>query len=632
MPNQFYLSIYVCLTVLSTHDCWSQITGTQSGISYTYYYHDALVSPDIAAGIVLVGLENPKGTDALPLRSAGLEVENNMWGHAMVKGQSLRTHYHETIDELAGMPGVKFVHPIFRVDDGILLSYENELLLRLNEGKTEAQLTTFLTQHGWVIVKENQYRRGSYLIRSESPSAIEYFRVARMLYESGLCRYAEPNFIGRSPVHYIPNDPLAPTQYTIDNAGIVYGGGAPGVVGADMRLEEAWNITQGGCDEIVIAILDDGVELTHQDLMANLLPGFDATGGGSNGAHTSGDGHGTLCAGTAAAVGDNGIGVAGVAYNCKILPVRVFSTDSSATSFFVTGIDWAVQNGADVLSNSWGWGSSNSIEDAIDDAIANGRGGLGCVVLASAGNSNNGTTLGFPGRYGPVIGVGASNACDQRKRAAMDTTGCNAPNVIPDPADVSCDSVRCWGSNFGNHLDVVAPGQFVRTTATGNNYGWFQGTSAACPNAAGVVALILSINPELTQSQARQILETTCRRGGPYTYSQTVGHPNGDWNNQMGYGICNAQQAVISALVSASIFIQNVSFGPFNFDFDARFAILAGRNVNNNAAPGPVVVNPGANVSFEAGNFIALRPGFSALTGSEFRARPVQVTNCPIAN
>jgi subtilisin family serine protease len=455
--------------------------------------------------------------------------------------------------------------------------------------------------------------------------------MARALYESGLCRYAEPNFIGKSPVNYVPNDPLVPDQYVIDNAGIVYGGGAPGVVGADMRLEEAWNVTEGGCEDIVIAILDDGVTLTHADLVANLLPGYDATGGGSNGGHTSGDGHGTFCAGTAAAVGDNGIGVAGVAYNCSILPVRVFSTDSSNTAFFVDGFDWAWNNGADVLSNSWAWGSSSAIEDAIDDAISLGRGGLGCIVLASSGNSNNGSSIGFPARYLPVIAVGASNACDERKRAAADTTGCNTTSVIPDPVGVSCDSVLCWGSNYGNNLDVVAPGQYVRTTTTGG-YGWFQGTSAACPNAAGVAALILSINPNLTQTGARNILEATCSKGGPYSYSQMVGHPNGDWNNQMGYGIVNAQVAVQQALISASLYFQNVTFLPINYDDLARYQIFAGRNVNNNAPAGPVTVSPGADVQFDAGWRVHLRPGFTASSGSVFEARIVNIAECPIGD
>ncbi|HLF63976.1 MAG TPA: S8 family serine peptidase [Saprospiraceae bacterium] len=622
------LSTSLFLIAISTQ-CLSQTNARSLATDVSYYYHDERIQPDIADGIVLVGLEDLKSSQTLPLRNAGLGIESYFWGHAVVKGPALNSNRGETMQQLLDMPGVTFVHPVFQFENGLNLSYDDELLLRLHDDKTETELIIYLTQHGWEIVKANQYRKGAYLIRSQSSSSEEYFSMARKLYESGLCRYAEPNFIGKAPVNYIPNDPEVPNQFTIDNAGIVYGGGAPGVVGADMRLEEAWNVTAGGCEDIVIAIIDDGVTLTHPDLVANLLPGYDATGGGSNGAHTSGDGHGTFCAGTAAAVGDNGIGVAGVAYNCRILPIRAYSTDSSNTSFFVDAFDWAWNNGADVLSNSWGWGSSSAIEDAIDDAIEFGRGGLGCVVLASSGNSNNPTTLGFPGRYGPVIAVGASNACDERKRAAADTTDCDKPGLIPDPEDVSCDSVSCWGSNYGNNLDVVAPGQYVRTTTTGA-YGWFQGTSAACPNAAGVVALILSINPNLNQPDAREILEETCRRGGPYSYSQTVGHPNGDWNNEMGYGICNAQVAVQQALISASHYIQNITFGPFNYNYVARYQILAGSNVNNNAAPGPVTVSPGADVMFDAGWRVLLRPGFTATSGSEFEARIVNIAFCPI--
>jgi subtilisin family serine protease len=190
--------------------------------------------------------------------------------------------------------------------------------------------------------------------------------------------------------------------------------------------------------------------------------------------------------------------------------------------------------------------------------------------------------------------------------------------------------VQCWGSNYGNNLDIVAPGQYVRTTTTGAGYGWFQGTSAACPNAAGVAALILSVNPNLSQTGARNILELTCRRGGPYSYTQTVGHPNGDWNNQMGYGIVNGQVAVQQALISASLYFQNITFGPMNFNFLARYQIFAGTNVNNNAPPGQVVVSAGADVKFDAGWRVILKPGFSAVTGSKFRARNVNIAFCPI--
>ncbi len=224
-----------------------------------------------------------------------------------------------------------------------------------------------------------------------------------------------------------------------------------------------------------------------------------------------------------------------------------------------SSINWAVQNGAHVLSNSWGHNAlvSSYIDGAITNAINNGRNGLGCIVVFSTGN-DNGAVL-YPANSNPnILAVGAISECGQRKSLT------------------SCDG-ESWGSNFGTTLDVVAPGVLIPTTDrtgtngyntnlaihplnggtrittdyTNNDYTvWFNGTSSACPHVAGVAALILSVNPSLTGQQVRDIIEQTAQKTGGYNYATTTGRTNGTWHNQMGYGLVNALCAVTRAQMS----------------------------------------------------------------------------------
>ncbi len=271
-----------------------------------------------------------------------------------------------------------------------------------------------------------------------------------------------------------------------------------------------------------------------------MLAGYDATGLGSGGAPSGDDAHGTACAGIVAGVGNNAVGVAGVAYSCKIIPVRIAYSDANGNwvttnASIGTAIDWAWQTaGADVLSNSWGGGSSSSlINDAITRAVTQGRGGLGAPVIFAAGNDNG--AVSYPATLTNVISVTAMSMCNQRK------------------STTSCDGETFWGSNYGTNGDISAPGVKIYTCdisgsagyESGNYTATFNGTSSACPNAAGVMALILSVNPALTMASARQIIESTCDKVGGYTYSSGVsGQPNGTWSNDLGYGRVNALAAL----------------------------------------------------------------------------------------
>ena len=311
----------------------------------------------------------------------------------------------------------------------------------------------------------------------------------------------------------------------------------------DINVEAAWNLAEG--EGIKVAVLDEGIELTHPDLVANLLPGYDATDGsqvGGEGSHQAGDDHGTRCAGIIAAA-DNSIGIKGIAYKSKIIPIRIAYSDpnrqdkkwKSTTEWNVNAIEYAWRTvGADVLSNSWSY--RNNFDDAvnyeINRAIQYGRGGKGCIVVFAAGNYDS-NEVKYPSYLPNVISVGAMSPCGERK------------------SPTSCDGETSWGSNYGSGLNVVAPGVLIPTTDINSGYvNNFNGTSAACPHVAGVAALMLSANPNLTSAQVKNIIEQTAQKIRPdlYVYTNTSTHPNGTWNDSVGYGLVDAYAAVMKAI------------------------------------------------------------------------------------
>ncbi|MFT5777915.1 MAG: subtilisin family serine protease [Crocinitomicaceae bacterium] len=349
------------------------------------------------------------------------------------------------------------------------------------------------------------------------------------------------------------NDPLYDRQWNIENTGTpLQGNGTPG---ADMSIDSAWTITTGS-PTIKIAVLDSGVDTLHVDLINNLLPGFDGFATDSTDTqgfptpNFSNDGHGTSCAGIIAAEGDNGIGIAGIAYDSKIIPVRVFfymdygpgigiqaftSTDALLSG---AAYAWRIAD-ADVISTSAGLSDlfiaalgidTTLINNELTEAFNDARSGKGIAMFFSSGNDDIGGPL-WPSNLPTTIAVGASTMCDERKSAS----DCSSEN---------------WGGNYGEGLDFIAPGVKITTTDMMGTFGYstldytysFNGTSASCPNAAAVAALILSVNPGLHAVDVHAIMNITADRVPNYVYDSIT--PHGTWNNEVGYGRVNAYAAV----------------------------------------------------------------------------------------
>jgi len=294
--------------------------------------------------------------------------------------------------------------------------------------------------------------------------------------------YAEPNYLFH--ILNTPNDPSFSQQWALNQSN-----------DCDIDAPEAWNIETGN-EDIVIAIIDTGVDWDHPDITDNIWNNTDESVNGTdddsnsyiddvrgwdfynNDSNPMDDhGHGTHCAGIVSAVGNNSVGISGVCWNCSIMPVKALSNSGSGyADDLANAIYYAADNGADIISMSWGgYSESSLIHTAIDYAY-----NRGIVLVAAAGNSN--TDRGsYPAVYDEVIAVAATNKTDSKASF----------------------------SNWGLWVDIAAPGVDIYSTYYDDDYCEMSGTSMACPHVSGVAALLLSNNSSLSNIQIKNILKSS---------------------------------------------------------------------------------------------------------------------------
>ena len=437
-----------------------------------------------------------------------------------------------------------------------------------------------------------------YVLGCTTSTEYNALKLANIFYESGIFEACEPEFIGITNPSCV-NDFYFNKQWNLNNAGN-YG---DDFVGIDINYCNAHSITSGD-ENTIIAVYDWGVELSHPDL--NVYPlSYDA--------HTATspskiyDNHGTACAGIIGALSNNSIGVAGIASRCPIMSISI--SNSTSHRRMADAFKFATDNGCSVISCSWSSRNPSTIlDDGISYALANGRNGLGCVVVFSAGN-NNVDTINYPAKSNPsIIVVGAISPCGERK------------------SKISCDGENYWGSQFGSELDVMAPGVLIPTTDTITIDGYhsvdykmrFNGTSSACPHVAAIAGLVLSVNPQLTAKQVADIIESTAQKVGGYDYTTTEGRPNGTWNFEMGYGLVDAYAAVLAAKTK---YIQNHTYQSGNVIVENYPEIIAGYAVTDNKPYGNVILEAGSDVTYSTTEQVVLKPGFHAKAGSNLHIK-----------
>jgi serine protease len=337
------------------------------------------------------------------------------------------------------------------------------------------------------------------------------------LQEQSDVAYAHPNYLLFAQA--IPNDPEYSNQRWHYEA---------------IRLPEAWDIEKGTSSPVTVAVIDGGVPTGHPDFAGKLLPGYDFY----SDAATSGDGdgrdpnpedtapgtdyHGSHVTGTVAAATNNNLGVAGVSWGARVVPIRALSGGSGTLADVADALRWAAglsvngvppnSNPAKVINMSLGGPvactSAPALQQAINEASAKGA-----IIVVAAGNSNADASTFSPAGCSGVVTVGATNASGS----------------------------RAWYSNYGTRIDVMAPGgeagQPVFSTLASGAYGGKAGTSMAAPHVAGVLALMKSKNPNLTVAEAVNILKETAR---PLS-AAACNRPSG---SECGAGLVDARAAL----------------------------------------------------------------------------------------
>lgn len=286
-----------------------------------------------------------------------------------------------------------------------------------------------------------------------------------------------------------PNDPLFSSQTHLKY----------------LKAPEAWARTTGS-PAVVVAVIDTGVNTAHPDFAGRVVPGWNTYDNNSNTADVAG--HGTKVAGTVIATSNNAVGVASVCWNCMLMPIRASQPNGAASySALAAGLTWAADRGAKVANLSYQISSSSTVTAAAQYFMQ--KGGL---VFAAAGNYGTND----PAPDNPFI-------------------------VTVNGLDTSTGNLYSW-SNYGNNIDVSAPGCTGMTTLANSTYGTGCGTSYSTPMAAGVAALVYSVNPNFTPAEVLEILKSS---------ATDLGAPG--WDILFGHGAVNAESAVLMAVGLQSV-------------------------------------------------------------------------------
>jgi lambda repressor-like predicted transcriptional regulator len=335
--------------------------------------------------------------------------------------------------------------------------------------------------------------------------------VVRALSEDPRVEYAELDYVVRATI--IPNDYYYYLQWGLTKIQ------APG----------AWDQTTGTSD-LIIAIVDTGVDLNHPDLNGKIVPGWDFVNDDESAQDDHG--HGTHVAGIAAAETNNGQGVAGVSWGARIMPIKVLDRNGDGYySDVARGVLYACNHGAQIINLSLGGDTpSNTLEDALEQAYQDG-----CLIVAAAGNSGR-NEVDYPARYPEAMAVAATDRYDD-----------HAPF-----------------SDYGPQIEVAAPGVDIYSTLwvrpNNHDYGYKTGTSMSTPHVAGLAALLWSVCPQLTNTEVRSVIESTATDLG-----------SAGWDPYYGHGRIDAEKAIeyagppptLTVSTHQMLFLADATWGPW---------------------------------------------------------------------
>lgn len=383
-----------------------------------------------------------------------------------------------------------------------------EVLVKFKAGVTAREIGTTLDRLSSTVLHRFSLVENLHHIRL--PAGLRVTEALEVLRKVGIVEYAEPNYIRHATrIGLLPNDPGLSYLWGLENTGQ-----SGGTADADIDAPEAWTVTTGDPDT-VIAVIDTGADMVHVDLAANIwtnpdeiagngidddhngyvddIHGWDFFQNDNDPSDTNNCRHGTHVSGTIGAVGDNSIGVVGVNWQVKILPLRFLGgfLCSGSDANAIKAIDYAAAKGIRVSNNSWGGGGyTRALEEAIRHS--------GMVFVAAAGN-------------GGADGIGDNNDAKPSYPASF-----GLDNILSVAATDRNDEPASF-SNYGTaSVDLSAPGVDIASTVPGNGYDGMSGTSMATPHVSGAVGLLLSQDPAIENWKIMwKLLQSVDKKGLP---------------------------------------------------------------------------------------------------------------------
>lgn len=435
---------------------------------------------------------------------------------------------------------------------GLVRMTHRELIVRFRKGLSAAKRRKLLGSPGLEVRRKNSLVPDQVVVVDRKREAPELLEMCNRWVESEDVVFATPNFVSEyrreARQRYTPPR----DQWHLKNLGLARGQ----TKGEDVDAVEAWKTTIGR-PAVVVAVLDDGVDVDHPNLRSRIWRNPDASAPDLQGRDfflpddhpdhynprpkqftypydqmRGNDIHGTPCAGVIAAAGE---GAFGIAFRCRVLPVKIFHADQLAQDERVADAIRYAALRAGVISCSWSGPRSTDVELAVDDAGRLGRDGRGSAVFAASGNSDG--PVGFPAAYDGAIAVGAST--DQAERAPYSNYGPQLDVVAPSSGGVEAIFTTDVANPPGRGFNL---GDVGRGGRDGLHTSEFGGTSSATPLAAGVAGLALSVAPDLSREELGALLrETADKIGDPAEYGAD------GRSDLFGYGRVNAARAVQEA-------------------------------------------------------------------------------------
>ncbi len=520
----------------------------------------------------------------------------------------------DIIQELSTVEGISFVAFNFELELGITSTFRDEFSAFFEITVTDEIINALNSRfnvevmHPWPAVGSKK----GFFARTNTFSNLDTLHIIRQYLSASGIISATPNFIAPIvllsnplPLFEFPNDTYFPEQWLLLNTGQ-----SGGTYGADIDVYWAWLFTFGAAPIYhnlklpKVAVLDSGVDFSHPEFQGRILPGCDVTEEDDTcpeftrpprddldlvcGCPFPSDPHGTAVAGIIGAEGNNGIGITGVHWDARIIPIKIFPTTILVTitcERIANGFLWAVdpdgdgdtRDGADILQNSWGfqvgWAVCPELTNAIEFAGENGRGGRGSIIVFAAGNS--GDVIMWPQNDLPdeILVVGATDHNDQRWEYS--SIGPSLDVMAPS-GDIDVDTCN---PPFFWTTDVSGSGGYTSGDTCGSSDGhYFQGfggTSGASPHASGLANLLLSVNPKLTREQVYETIINTAD-AIPGTLEE------------VGHGRINATEALFYAI-----------------NIDEPFPLMGFPQVNINAClPGSSVIDYEQVINFGNGTFV----------------------------